>query len=105
MEYINRMAPIRKSGGICTENLRQNSGIKIFLALVFTAKWWKKGGNCTAKTRQEYGKTTKFVRQGHQEQNFREWCRPGCNIYFAFYIQRTNPIKKDDFLVFHPDSI
>ena len=26
MEYINRMAPIRKSGGICTENLRQKHG-------------------------------------------------------------------------------
>ena len=46
---------IRKSGGIWTENLRQNGGMKIFLALGFTEKARKEYGNCMEKGWQKYG--------------------------------------------------
>lgn len=46
----------------------------------------QKGGNCTEKIWQEYGKNTEFIRKGRREQNFQDRCWLDYNIYFAFYI-------------------
>ena len=52
MEYINRMAPIRKSGGICTENLRQNGGKRVEIVR-------QKHGKSTEQLRNLYGKAAR----------------------------------------------
>ena len=81
---------IRKSGGIWTENLRQNGGIKIFLKL----RLWKKGGKRVVSVWKKGGKNMEFVRQGFELQPLGEQTGVlSCNTYVLFSYNKSIHLK------------